>query len=66
MNFFSSEVTVRENESAGAGVGAAGASGRWTWTGLDTRGRPAPAGVYFVRVTDGARRVEVLRMVRIR
>ena len=36
---------------------------RATWNGKDTRGVPVPAGVYFVRLTDG-RRTAAMKIVR--
>lgn len=39
---------------------------RVEWDGLDTRGRPVPAGVYFVRVRSDAGAEGIARLVRIR
>jgi hypothetical protein len=48
------------------GRGEGGAAGAWHWSGLDAKGAPLPAGVYFVhaRDTDGAHAVERLVVVR--
>jgi hypothetical protein len=44
----------------------AGADGQWLWRGAREDGRPLPAGVYFVRVSDGAGRFASDRVVLIR
>jgi hypothetical protein len=45
---------------------AAGADGQWMWRGAREDGRPLPAGVYFVRASDGAGRIASDRVVLIR
>ena len=42
------------------------AEGRWLWSGAHDDGRPAPAGVYFVRATDGEGHIAAHRVVLIR
>jgi hypothetical protein len=49
-----------------AGIERAGAEGRWLWSGAREDGSPLPAGVYFMRGTDGAGRVAADRVVLIR
>ncbi len=48
------------------GTGVAGAAGSWTWRIAPTGRRPLSAGVYFVRVTDGAGRRAPARVVVVR
>jgi len=60
------EVLDARGRRVGGAAALAGAAGRWSWPGADDEGRPLPAGVYFVRATDGGGRAAVDRVVLIR
>jgi hypothetical protein len=49
-----------------ASAGVDGAAGQWLFRGARDDGQPLPAGVYFVRATDGAGQAAVERVVLVR
>jgi hypothetical protein len=60
------EVLDIRGRRIGAGNGLAVGAGDWSWRAARADGRPLPAGVYFVRATDGAGHVAVERVVLVR
>ena len=60
------EVLDAQGRRVGGVAGVPGSEGRWLWSGARDDGRPMPAGVYFVRASDGRGRVVTDRVVLIR
>jgi hypothetical protein len=60
------EVLDAQGRRVAGAAGITGAEGRWLWSGARDDGRPLPAGVYFVRASDGRGRVAADRVVLIR
>ncbi len=60
------EVLDAHGRRVGESRGFPGATGDWPWDGTGGDGRALPAGVYFVRATDGAGRHAVARVVLVR
>jgi len=60
------EVLDAQGRRVGGVAGVSGSEGRWLWSGARDDGRPMPAGVYFVRASDGMGRVVTDRVVLIR
>ena len=60
------DVLDARGRRVGGGTAASGATGRWLWRGARDDGRQLPAGVYFVRGTDGFGHVAIERAVLIR
>ncbi len=60
------EVIDARGRRVGEGHGFAGRTGDWLWRGTGADGRRLPAGMYFVRATDGAGRHAVARVTLVR
>jgi hypothetical protein len=60
------EVLDAQGRRVGGMAGVTGSEGRWLWSAARDDGRPMPAGVYFVRASDGLGRVVTHRVVLIR
>jgi hypothetical protein len=60
------DVIDARGRRVGGGSGASGPEGRWLWRGAAENGQALPAGVYFLRATDGAGHVAAQRVVLVR